>query len=567
MTSTPFSLSAYALSRGYRNALEAALGVKPDYLTLPQLRRMPLPMLVKRLRDFRERPALLPFEDEASLAILPILHSLALVANPASIEVISPALERRRLTLADLRPAATQLVTATVRGLYAGLRARHELSSLASRPRAPFEPGTARRVLFVNPNLWFGLKAGGSVGHVAGVVNGFVANNYDVDLFTATEPVLIGGSVHVTQLKPPRAFGVPHELNFQAFQQDALHQVTHAARPPYDFVYQRLSIANYGGVVLARRLRVPLVLEYNGSEVWAARHWGRPLRLEGIATAAEAVSLQHAHVIVTVSEVLREELLGRGIAPERIACYPNCVDVDVYDSARFDADSVRTLRRRYGIAEDAVVATFIGTFGQWHGADLLARAIARLVEDEEQWMQRHKLHFMLVGDGLKMPDVRAEIGGEAYRPYVTLAGLVPQQDGPTHLAASDILLSPHVPNPDGTRFFGSPTKLFEYMATGRPIVASALDQIGEVLTPGLPAGSLPQGGPDRDSQELAVLCEPGSIADLLAGIRFAVERPDWRETLGRNARIRAETRFTWRRHVQEVLDRVDALRRSGPIER
>ena len=49
------------------------------------------------------------------------------------------------------------------------------------------------------------------------------------------------------------------------------------------------------------------------------------------------------------------------------------------------------------------------------------------------------------------------------------------------LAACDVLASPHMGNPDGTRFFGSPTKLFEYMAMGRAIVASDLEQIGEVL--------------------------------------------------------------------------------------
>ncbi len=59
-----------------------------------------------------------------------------------------------------------------------------------------------------------------------------------------------------------------------------------------------------------------------------------------------------------------------------------------------------------------------------------------------------------------------------------------QSEAPTYLAISDIVVSPTVPNPDGSPFFGSPTKLFEYMAMGKPIVASDLDQIGEVLTPG-----------------------------------------------------------------------------------
>ena len=52
---------------------------------------------------------------------------------------------------------------------------------------------------------------------------------------------------------------------------------------------------------------------------------------------------------------------------------------------------------------------------------------------------------------------------------------------PSLLDACDILVSPHVPLDAGAEFFGSPTKLFEYMAMGKGIVASRLGQIGEVL--------------------------------------------------------------------------------------
>src|SRR5205807_5254955 len=64
---------------------------------------------------------------------------------------------------------------------------------------------------------------------------------------------------------------------------------------------------------------------------------------------------------------------------------------------------------------------------------------------------------------------------------VSLPGLVPYTDMPAYLAACDVLVSPHGRQADGGEFFGSPTKLFEYMAAGRPIVASAVGQIAEVL--------------------------------------------------------------------------------------
>src|SRR4029453_6656090 len=101
--------------------------------------------------------------------------------------------------------------------------------------------------------------------------------------------------------------------------------------------------------------------------------------------------------------------------------------------------------------------------------------------------------------------------------------LVPQEEGPAYLAACDVVVSPHVPNPDGTQFFGSPTKLFEYMAMGKGIVASNPAPIGEVLEHGRTAWPVPPN-------------DGGALAD---GIRRLVTNPDLRTALGAAARHEA----------------------------
>src|SRR5206468_4708183 len=130
----------------------------------------------------------------------------------------------------------------------------------------------------------------------------------------------------------------------------------------------------------------------------------------------------------------------------------------------------------------------------------------------------------------------------------------PQRDAPAYLAASDVLVSPHVPNTDGTRFFGSPTKLFEYMSMGKGIVASDLEQLGEVLRDSLRVGELPTAGPAPSATQLAVLSRPGSVEDLMEGIAFLVDHHEWRSALGRNARREVERRYTWLHHVGAILE-------------
>jgi len=139
--------------------------------------------------------------------------------------------------------------------------------------------------------------------------------------------------------------------------------------------------------------------------------------------------------------------------------------------------------------------------------------------------------------------VRSIISKDGVSDFVTFTGLVPQSDAPRYLAACDILASPHVPNPDGTPFFGSPTKLFEYMAMGKAIVASDLEQIGEILR----------------HQETAWMVRPGDATDLAHGILCLAQDAKLRQRLGAKAREEVVARYTWQRNVRRVLEAYQRL--------
>jgi glycosyltransferase involved in cell wall biosynthesis len=257
---------------------------------------------------------------------------------------------------------------------------------------------------------------------------------------------------------------------------------------------------------------------------------------------------------MTISKVLRDELIERGVESERIVYYPNCIDPLIFDPNRFNKEACNKLRQQYNIPEDAIVLTFIGTFGVWHGVDILAQAIRKLIEEDESWLTQRKVHFLLVGDGARMPLVKEILQPYLEKTYLTLTGLITQEKAPAYLAASDILLSPHVPNTDGTKFFGSPTKLFEYMAMGKAIIASDLEQIGEILENSIRAGNLSSVTAfPQEASDLAVLCKPGNVEELIESIRFLVENPVWRSRLGKNVQQEALEKYTWKHHVDVFL--------------
>jgi glycosyltransferase involved in cell wall biosynthesis len=161
----------------------------------------------------------------------------------------------------------------------------------------------------------------------------------------------------------------------------------------------------------------------------------------------------------------------------------------------------------------------------------LAAAIASLPVDAG-------VRFLLIGAGRFRDEVEQIIRKAGKEPQVIFAGHVDHHKVPALLDACDILLSPHVPLEDGSDFFGSPTKLFEYMAMGKGIVASRLAQIGDVLT----------------HEETALLVEPANVAELSAAILRLANSPELRARLGAAARQAAVERHTWKQNAQRVID-------------
>jgi glycosyltransferase involved in cell wall biosynthesis len=553
---TAVVISNSLLSSEFRARLEARIGTRPGYLLLSSLRRLPLRELISTLRSIRARQLYLPIEDDDAAIIRPILECTACLTRARAIFVLDAELQQTRVRRLSAAVSAAGLALASIDGARRRRAVAREVRALLNAKRTPPAPIARGEVVYLNTNLWFGVKAGGSVGHVAGVANALHRSGWPVRYVSVAGAAMLDSTIECERLPALRAFGMPPEINLYRYSGVAYSsalELLRRRRPA--FIYQRMSVGNFLGAQLSHTLKIPLVLEYNGSEVWAARHWARAMRYESLAAAAEDVCLHHAQVIVTISEVLRDELVDRGVEPERIVWYPNCIDPQLFTPDRFSPEERGQLRRQYDLTPDDIVITFVGTFGKWHGVDVLAAAVGELVESQAQWLDQHRVRFLFVGDGLHMPTVRQHVDTPAAAPYARLAGLVPQHLAALHLAASDIVVSPHVPNADGTRFFGSPTKLFEYMAMGRPIIASDLDQIGEVLRPAIRAETAPA-MPQPNEPALAVLCKPGNRDDLKRAIRFVVEHPEWRAHLGACARAAALSKYTWERHVRAILEKL-----------
>jgi glycosyltransferase involved in cell wall biosynthesis len=384
------------------------------------------------------------------------------------------------------------------------------------------------KAAFFRTDFYGAVNVGGSFSHVKGFLDGLRALGHDYfAISSGALPVDKDARLYPVPYSPlyrnlPEILSLAYNLTLER----VARPIMQAERP--DFIYHRHSEFNYATSVLKREFGIPLVLECNGSEVWIKKNWGK-VYLEPLLRWAEEVQFAEADVITVVSDVMKQQLVDLRVPASKIVVNPNGVDTGLFRPGLDGGPA----RNRFGV-EGKFVAGFVGTFGAWHGVDVLARSIKRAAELVPN------IHYLVVGDGALRGEVERIIKEDGVGEHVTLTGSVAHDDIPSFLAACDVLLSPHVQNADGTVFFGSPTKLFEYMGMGLPIIASGVGQIGDIMQDGVNALMMRH----RDHEHLAELL--GKLS----------RDPDLSRRLGQKAREDAESKYAWRINASRVIDAV-----------
>jgi len=175
--------------------------------------------------------------------------------------------------------------------------------------------------------------------------------------------------------------------------------------------------------------------------------------------------------IVCITGGLAQEYLDGGIPRDRVLVAPDAVD-----PGRFDAmPSREDARRQVGIPLDAVVVAYTGHLYRWKGAHTLAEASRSLPPGY--------LVYLVGGTDEDIAAMRRHLA-EKGLDRVRLAGRVPPNQVIPYLAAADLLALPNSGVDAISSRYTSPMKLFEYMAARRPIVASRLPSLQEVLRDG-----------------------------------------------------------------------------------
>ena len=412
--------------------------------------------------------------------------------------------------------------------------------NVRSMRRDTREHETPKRILYLRSQLWLGLAGGGSVAHTAGVIGGLTSLALKS---TSYPPTTFRASTSLHESSQPEVWfdGWQRELEDLAYNV-GLHVRSATRRPrlqarahlPAAHRVQCLGrhpLARCAGAAGAR------VQQLGGVE---RALLGRAATRARAAQLVERINLRAADRVVVVSRVLRDELVARGVPAGRILVNP--------ERRRPGCLPTRRRRTAHCASNSAtipiVVIGFSGTFGAWHGIPTLARALhagPRGASERALAAARRRTSAAARErgpQGQHEPAIALRVPGCARTPRCRAI-----------LRRATCWSRRTGKQADGGEFFGSPTKLYEYMATG-------------------PADRRQRRRADRRGARRRRIGAAGAARrprGTGARHRAAGRRqlPCARAS-GSAARAAAETRHTWRQNAERVLRCLDPWRPLKP---
>ena len=240
--------------------------------------------------------------------------------------------------------------------------------------------------------------------------------------------------------------------------------------------------------------------------------------------ALERLVYLHADKIVVISESLRSYMEKIGVRQKNVVLLPPAVNTHLFDPSV----SGREFREELEVSPDNQILLFSGWLYGFCGLDLIMSFMDQLLREFPG------VRLVICGDGpllSKLSSLRKKFGLED---QVSILGRRNYSEMPRIVAAADICINPYLPAVESN--FAFPSKIAEYMASGKPVVASDLPGTRSLL--GKNSG--------------VILAEPSRFAATLKSLLSDVGR---RIDLGRAARRYCETNFS----LESVTDRFETV--------
>jgi glycosyltransferase involved in cell wall biosynthesis len=224
--------------------------------------------------------------------------------------------------------------------------------------------------------------------------------------------------------------------------------------------------------------------------------------------------------ILVITNGLKDELVKVGVDKDKILVVADAVDLDKFNTNVIQAEA----RQKLSLPSDKKIILYVGHLYGWKGADVLAEAAGFL---------KNYLVIFVGGVAAELSEFQDEHRGS------TNIKIIPFQKRelmPFYLKAADVLILPNKRGDAISEKYTSPLKMFEYMASGRPIIASDLPSIREVL-----------------NENNSILVEPNNPEALAEGINKILRDDLLANKLAHRA-MEDVQQYSWQKRVKKIIN-------------
>lgn len=288
-----------------------------------------------------------------------------------------------------------------------------------------------------------------------------------------------------------------------------------AIRVSPDVIYMR-TMHSPLSILLAKTTQAPLLIEVNGDSYSYYRAQRASAFRLGLIKLIDRANFRYCDRIIPISTGLQEMLWRRHrIPPEKTVLIESATDPEL-----FHLMDRLACRQRLGLDPAGRYVGFVGSFFQHQGIDILIDAAPTILH------RFPDVRFLLVGDGVMRQTWAERISERTLSASFLFTGQVPYSEVPLYIGATDLCVAPFLAD----RGDASPLKLFDYLACGRPVVASNIHPLHDLLSRAQGIASVPPEEPEMLAKEIIRLLEDQEAARRLGenGRRWVLEAHSWR---------------------------------------
>jgi glycosyltransferase involved in cell wall biosynthesis len=379
----------------------------------------------------------------------------------------------------------------------------------------------------------------GTAPFIMAFCEGLSALGHDVRVFAPYDPEVIpdeNNKVHVNWFKyiwPDKWNVIGHARSLRADVR--LRPIAYILLPFYilcaalslirninlqraDLIHVHWILPNGLAAMFASILKgIPYVVSLHGSDMYLARR-------NKLFRSISRMIFNHAGGVTACSPELLQAALEMG-APERSILLPYGVDTHKFNPEQSNPQIRGSLNSNH----DEVLILSLGRLVYKKGFNILIDSIPTVVKAEP------KVKVIIGGDGPLKVELADQIELLEMDRYIHLAGTIPWDEIPEYLASGDIFVLPSIRDKYGN-IDGLPNVLLEAMSSGKPVIASDIPGVKNVLEDG----------------HTGLLVPSGDSTELSRAIIALVENPSLRKKLGDGARISIQEHFTWQETVKKL---------------